>query len=35
VVMVASFLVFFVVSWFTRRTALSTLDPDVQLVMEL
>jgi hypothetical protein len=33
--MVASFLVFFLVSWLTRRTAPSELDPDVQLVMEL
>lgn len=35
VAMVASFLVFFAVSLFTRATAASTLDPDVRLVMEL
>jgi hypothetical protein len=35
VAMVASFLVFFLVSWLTRRTAAAGLDPDVQLVMEL
>ena len=35
VAMVASFLVFFVVSAITRATAASTLDPDVRLVMEL
>ena len=35
VAMVASFLVFFVVSMLTRRTAASTLDPDVRLVMAL
>jgi Na+/proline symporter len=35
VAMVASFLVFFAVSVLTRRTAASTLDPDVRLVMEL
>jgi Na+/proline symporter len=35
VAMVASFLVFFLVSMLTRRTAPSTLDPDVRLVMEL
>jgi hypothetical protein len=33
--MVASFLVFFLVSWLTRGTAVSTLDPDVKVVMEL
>jgi hypothetical protein len=33
--MVASFLVFFLVSWLTRRAAPLELDPDVQLVMEL
>jgi hypothetical protein len=32
---VSSFLVFFVVSWATRRTAESAIDPDVRLVMEL
>ena len=35
VAMVSSFLVFFVVSWLTRRTAQSAIDPDVRLVMEL
>jgi Na+/proline symporter len=35
VAMVASFLVFFLVSWLTRRTAPLELDPDVRLVMEL
>jgi Na+/proline symporter len=35
VAMVASFLVFFLVSWVTRRGAALELDPDVQLVMEL
>jgi hypothetical protein len=35
VAMVSSFLVFFIVSWFTRRTALKQIDPDVRLVMEL
>jgi Na+/proline symporter len=35
VAMVASFLVFFLVSWLTRRAAPLQLDPDVQLVMEL
>ena len=35
VAMVSSFLVFFVVSWLTRRTARSAIDPDVRLVMEL
>ena len=33
--MVSSFLVFFVVSWLTRRDAQSAIDPDVRLVMEL
>jgi hypothetical protein len=33
--MVASFLVFFIVSWLTRRRAAAELDPDVRLVMEL
>ncbi len=35
VAMVSSFLVFFVVSWLTRRTAQYAIDPDVRLVMEL
>jgi Na+/proline symporter len=35
VAMVASFLIFFVVSVLTRRTAAAALDPDVRLVMEL
>jgi Na+/proline symporter len=35
VAMVSSFLVFFVVSWLTRRDAESAIDPDVRLVMEL
>jgi Na+/proline symporter len=35
VAMVASFLVFFLVSWLSRRRAPLELDPDVQLVMEL
>jgi Na+/proline symporter len=35
VAMVASFLVFFVVSTLTRASAASNLDPDVRLVMEL
>jgi Na+/proline symporter len=35
VAMVASFLVFLLVSWATRHTASLQLDPDVQLVMEL
>jgi Na+/proline symporter len=35
VAMVASFLVFFVVSWLTRRRAPAELDPDVRMVMEL
>ena len=35
VAMVSSFLVFFAVSWLTRRTAQSAIDPDVRLVMEL
>ncbi len=33
--LVASLLVFFVVSWLTRRTAASTLDDDVRFVMEV
>ncbi len=32
--LVASLLVFFVVSWFTRHTAASTLAPDIRAVME-
>ena len=35
VAMVSSFLVFFLVSWLTRRTAQAAIDPDVRLVMEL
>ncbi|HJQ53518.1 MAG TPA: hypothetical protein VJ825_06715 [Gemmatimonadaceae bacterium] len=35
VAMVASFLVFFVVSWLTRRRASAELDADIRLVMEL
>ena len=35
VAMVASFLVFFVVSWLTRRRAPAELDADIRLVMEL
>jgi Na+/proline symporter len=35
VALVASFLVFFLVSMLTRRAAASELDPDVRLVMEL
>jgi Na+/proline symporter len=35
VAMVASFLIFFLVSWVTRGAAALELDPDVQLVMEL
>jgi Na+/proline symporter len=35
VAMVSSFLVFFVVSWLTRRSAQSAIDPDIRLVMEL
>jgi Na+/proline symporter len=33
--LVLSFLVFFLVSWLTRRTAAASLDRDVKLVMEL
>ena len=33
--LVLSFLVFFAVSWLTRRTAAESIDPDVRLVMEL
>jgi Na+/panthothenate symporter len=35
VALVLSFLVFFFVSWLTRRTAVSSLDRDVRLVMDL
>jgi Na+/proline symporter len=35
VAMVSSFLVFFIVSWLTRRSAPAEIDPDVKLVMEL
>src|SRR6266566_4784477 len=35
VAMVSSFLVFFMVSWVTRRSASAALDPDVKLVMAL
>jgi Na+/proline symporter len=35
VAMVLSFLVFFGVSWLTRRTAAGAIDPDVRLVMEM
>ncbi|HMI47872.1 MAG TPA: hypothetical protein VK481_04315, partial [Gemmatimonadaceae bacterium] len=35
VAMVCSFLVFFIVSWLTRRTAPTEIDPDVRMVMEL
>src|SRR3954466_610085 len=35
VAMVMSFLVFLVVSWLTRRSAAATIDPDIQLVMEI
>jgi hypothetical protein len=35
VALVLSFLIFFLVSWLTRRTAASAIDPDVRLVMEL
>jgi Na+/proline symporter len=35
VAMVSSFLVFFVVSWLSRRDPQSAIDPDVRLVMEL
>ena len=35
IAMVSSFLVFFIVSWLTRRDAQSAIDPDVRLVMEL
>lgn len=33
--LVASLLVFFLVSWLTRATAAETLDPDVRLIMEI
>ncbi|MEO5579080.1 MAG: sodium/proline symporter, partial [Gemmatimonadaceae bacterium] len=35
VALVLSFLVFFAVSWLTRRTAAASIDPDVRLIMEL
>lgn len=35
VALVLSFLVFFAVSWLTRRSAPGSIDPDVRLVMEL
>ena len=35
VAMVASFLVFFIVSWLTRDSAAATIDPDIQLVMDV
>lgn len=35
VALVASFLVFFFVSWLTRSTAADAIDPDVKLIMEL
>jgi Na+/proline symporter len=35
VALVFSFLIFFLVSWLTRRTAAASIDPDVRLVMEL
>jgi Na+/proline symporter len=35
VALVLSFLVFFAVSWLTRRTAEGAIDPDVRLVMEM
>lgn len=35
VALVLSFLVFFVVSWLTRRTAAGSIDSDVRLIMEL
>jgi Na+/proline symporter len=35
VALVASFLVFFLVSWLTRHTASAAIDPDVKLIMEL
>lgn len=33
--LVVSLLMFFVVSWLTRETAASTIDPDIRLVMEV
>jgi Na+/proline symporter len=33
--LVSSLLVFFAVSWLTRSTAASTIDPDVRLIMEI
>lgn len=35
VALVLSFLVFFAVSWMTRRSAAGSIDPDVRLVMEM
>jgi len=35
VAMVSSFLVFFFVSWLTRRSAAGSIDPDIQLVMDI
>lgn len=35
VALVMSFLVFFSVSWLTRKSAIEQLDPDVKLIMEL
>jgi hypothetical protein len=35
VAMVSSFLVFFFVSWLTKRSAESGIDADVRMVMEL
>jgi Na+/proline symporter len=35
VALVASFIVFFLVSWITRRTASKAIDPDVRLIMDL
>lgn len=34
IALVASLLVFFVVSWFTRRSAPGSIDPDIRLVMD-
>jgi len=35
VAMVLSFLVFFIVSWLTRHSAATEIDPDIQLVMDI
>jgi Na+/proline symporter len=35
IALVASFLVFFAVSWLTRASAAASLDPDVKLIMDL